>query len=64
MVIFVMAVFVLLLTVPLLYEMNEDKVDTYAEKATGELKKRYNALDDKVLRKIPKIPFMKDNKQH
>lgn len=57
-------IFVMLLTVPLLYEMNEDKVDTYAEKATGELKKRYNALDDRVLRKIPKIPFMKDNKQH
>lgn len=63
MVILVMAVFVMLLTVPLLYEMNEDKVDTYAEKATGELKKRYNELDNKVLRKIPKIPFM-HNKQH
>lgn len=55
----------MLLTVPLLYEMNEDKVDTYAEKATGEIKKRYNALDNKVLRRIPKIPFIKENnKQH
>lgn len=54
----------MVLTVPWLYEKNEDTVDDYAKKATGKLKRQYDALDDKVLRKLPKIPsFRKDKKQ-
>ncbi|KAM7501682.1 hypothetical protein LguiB_000586 [Lonicera macranthoides] len=56
--------FVMVLTLPLLYEMHEDQVDSYAELATVELKKHYSVLDDKVIRKLPKVPFLKDHKQH
>uniref|UniRef100_A0A5B7CE48 Reticulon-like protein n=1 Tax=Davidia involucrata TaxID=16924 RepID=A0A5B7CE48_DAVIN len=56
--------FVMLQTVPLLYEMHEDEVDTYAEKAMVEFKKQYAVLDEKVLQKLPKVPFTKDIKQH
>lgn len=58
------AVFVMVLTLPLLYEMHEDQVDSYAELATVELKKHYSVLDDKVIRKLPKVPFLNDHKQH
>ncbi|KAJ8647849.1 hypothetical protein MRB53_000872 [Persea americana] len=54
-------VFVILHTVPVLYEKHEDRVDTFAEKAFIELNKQYTVLDEKVLRKIPKGPF-KDKK--
>ncbi|KAL7264128.1 hypothetical protein ACSBR1_002141 [Camellia fascicularis] len=54
--------FVLLQTIPFLYEMQEDQVDTYAEKAMVEIKKQYAVLDGKVIQKIPKLPFMKDDK--
>ncbi|XP_027126936.1 reticulon-like protein B5 [Coffea arabica] len=47
--------FVALLTVPLLYEKHEDRVDAYAEKATVKLKKQISALDEKVLHKLPNI---------
>ena len=47
--------FVALLTVPLLYERHEDRVDAYAEKATVKLKKQISALDEKVLHKLPNI---------
>ncbi|KAA8543617.1 hypothetical protein F0562_021637 [Nyssa sinensis] len=57
-------IFVLLQTGPLLYEMHEDEVDNYAEKAMVELKKQYVVLDEKVLQKLPKVPFIKDSKQH
>lgn len=53
--------FVILHTVPVLYEKHEDRVDTFAEKAFIELNKQYAVLDEKVLRKIPKGPF-KDKK--
>ncbi|KAJ0962940.1 hypothetical protein J5N97_028062 [Dioscorea zingiberensis] len=56
-------VFVLLHTVPFLYEKYEDKVDAFAEKAMVEIKKQYAVFDTKVLSKIPKGPF-KDKKQH
>uniref|UniRef100_A0A7N0SVP4 Reticulon-like protein n=1 Tax=Kalanchoe fedtschenkoi TaxID=63787 RepID=A0A7N0SVP4_KALFE len=46
--------FVLLFTVPVLYEKYEDKVDSYAEKAMHEIKKQYMVFDAKVLSKIPK----------
>lgn len=49
--------FVLLHTVPVLYEKYEDKVDPFAEKAMIEIKKQYLVFDAKVLSKIPKGPL-------
>lgn len=46
--------FVLLHTVPVLYEKYEDQVDAFSEKAMIELKKQYAVFDEKVLSKIPK----------
>ncbi|XP_028774800.1 reticulon-like protein B1 [Neltuma alba] len=54
--------FVLLHTVPVLYEKYEDQVDAFAEKATAEMKKHYAVFDAKVLSKIPKGP-LKDRKK-
>ncbi|GLT84621.1 hypothetical protein SLE2022_028420 [Rubroshorea leprosula] len=50
-------VFVLLHTVPVLYEKYEDKVDPFAEKAMIELKRQYAVFDAKVLSKIPNVPL-------
>ncbi|CAN0841172.1 Reticulon-like protein B1 [Linum grandiflorum] len=47
-------VFVLLHTVPVIYEKYEDKVDAFGEKAWIEIKKQYAVFDEKVLSKIPK----------
>lgn len=55
-------VFVVLHTVPVLYERHGDKVDPLAERAMGELKKLYAVIDAKVLSKIPRGP-MKDKKK-
>ncbi|KAG6666977.1 hypothetical protein I3843_01G064400 [Carya illinoinensis] len=49
--------FVLLHTVPVLYEKHEDKVDPFAEKATIKIKRQYAVFDAKVLSKIPKGPL-------
>ncbi|KAL4599073.1 hypothetical protein ACB092_11G100700 [Castanea dentata] len=49
--------FVLLHSVPVLYEKYEDKVDPFAEKAMIEIKKQYLVFDAKVLCKIPKGPL-------
>ncbi|MED6218920.1 Reticulon-like protein B1 [Stylosanthes scabra] len=49
--------FVLLHTVPVLYEKYEDKIDPFAEKATIEIKKQYAVFDAKVLSKIPRGPL-------
>lgn len=46
--------FVLLHTVPVLYEKYEDKVDAFGEKAEFEFKKQYAVFNAKVLSKIPK----------
>lgn len=46
----------------MLYEKYEDKVDSFAEKATAEIKKQYTVFDAKVLSKIPKGP-LKDRKK-
>ncbi|XP_047955334.1 reticulon-like protein B4 isoform X2 [Salvia hispanica] len=54
---------VLILTMPSLYEKNEDRVDSYALKAKARLKRQYSKLDEKVLQKLPKVPFISDNKQ-
>ncbi|KAF7810387.1 reticulon-like protein B2 [Senna tora] len=54
--------FVLLHTVPVLYEKYEDKVDSFAEKATAEFKKQYAVFDAKVLSKIPR-GALKDRKK-
>lgn len=53
--------FVLLHTIPLLYEKYEDKVDAFAEKAEAEIKKQYAVFNVKVLSKIPRGP-LKDKK--
>ncbi|XWS32115.1 hypothetical protein CRYUN_Cryun23aG0133200 [Craigia yunnanensis] len=49
--------FVLLHTVPVLYEKYEAKVDPFAEKAMIEIKRQYAVFDAKVLSKIPKGPL-------
>ncbi|OAY84964.1 Reticulon-like protein B5 [Ananas comosus] len=49
-------VFVILHTVPVLYEKYQDKVDLYAEKAMAEIKKHYAVFDAKVLSRIPRGP--------
>ncbi|KAK4483039.1 hypothetical protein RD792_010215 [Penstemon davidsonii] len=56
--------FVMLLTMPLLYEKHEDQVDAYALKAKAKLKRQYSTLDEMVIKKLPNIPFVSDNKQH
>ncbi|KAL3649223.1 hypothetical protein CASFOL_005626 [Castilleja foliolosa] len=56
--------FVVILTMPSLYEKHEDQVDNYAQKAKAKLKRQYSQLDEKVLQKLPKVPFITDNKQH
>lgn len=53
--------FVLLHTVPVLYEKYEDQIDSLAEKAMMEIKKQYAVFDEKVLSKIPR--GMKDKKR-
>lgn len=54
----------MILTMPPLYEKHEDQVDSYAQKATAKLKRQYSTLDEKVLQKLPKVPFINENKQH
>ncbi|CAA0812955.1 Reticulon-like protein B5 [Striga hermonthica] len=49
--------FVLLHSVPVLYEKYEDQVDAFAEKAEAEIKKQYAVFNVKVLSKIPKGPL-------
>lgn len=51
--------FVLLHTVPVLYEKYDDKIDAFAEKAMIEIKKQYAVFDAKVLSKIPRGPLDK-----
>lgn len=55
--------FVLLHTVPVLYEKYEDQVDSFAEKATKELKKHHAVFHATVMSKIPKAQ-LKDKKLH
>lgn len=55
--------FVLLHTVPVLYEKYEDQVDSFSEKATRELKKHYGVIHAKYISKIPSAP-LKDKKLH
>ncbi|AQK91112.1 Reticulon-like protein B1 [Zea mays] len=54
-------VFVVLHTVPVLYEKYEDQIDTYGEKGWVEIKKQYAVFDEKVLSKVPRGPA-KDKK--
>lgn len=58
---FFLTAFVLLHTVPVLYEKYEDHIDPLAEKASAEFKKQYAVFDAKVLSKIPRGP-LKDKK--
>ncbi|XP_026451511.1 reticulon-like protein B1 [Papaver somniferum] len=50
-------VFVLLHTVPVLYEEYEDQVDTFVEKAMHEYKKQYVVFDENVVSNIPRGPL-------
>ncbi|KAL2233842.1 UNVERIFIED_CONTAM: Reticulon-like protein B5 [Sesamum indicum] len=52
-------VFILLHTVPVLYEKYDDKIDAFAEKAMIQIKKQYAVFDAKVLSKIPRGPLGK-----
>nr|XP_043628050.1 reticulon-like protein B1 [Erigeron canadensis] len=54
--------FVLLHTIPVLYEKYEDQIDAFAEKAMIEIKKQYAVFDAKVVSKIPRGP-LKDKKR-
>ncbi|KAJ6701796.1 RETICULON-LIKE PROTEIN [Salix koriyanagi] len=54
--------FVLLHTVPVIYEKYDDQVDAFAEKAMIEIKKQYAVFNAKVLSKIPMGP-LKDKKK-
>lgn len=47
-------VFVVLHTVPILYEKYEDQIDSYGEKGWVEIKKQYAVFDAKVLSKVPR----------
>ncbi|KAL6508383.1 hypothetical protein OROHE_021925 [Orobanche hederae] len=49
--------FVLLHTVPVVYEKYEDQVDAFAAKAVAEFKKQYAVFNSKVLSRIPKGPL-------
>lgn len=49
--------FVLLHTIPILYEKYEDKVDAFAEKAMAEAKKHYGVINEKYISKIPRGPL-------
>ncbi|KAA8520692.1 hypothetical protein F0562_015036 [Nyssa sinensis] len=54
--------FVLLHTLPVLYDKYEHQVDSFAETAMIEIKKQYAVFDAKVLSKIPRGP-LKDKKR-
>lgn len=54
--------FVLLHTVPVLYEKYEDQVDGNSEKAWIQIKKQYAVLDEKYISKIPRGPFKEKKK--
>ncbi|KAJ8752813.1 hypothetical protein K2173_008548 [Erythroxylum novogranatense] len=54
--------FVLLHTLPVIYEKYDDKIDSFAEKAMIEIKKQYAVFDKKVLSKIPKGPLKEKKK--
>ncbi|KAK9743057.1 hypothetical protein RND81_03G214200 [Saponaria officinalis] len=49
--------FVVLLTVPVLYEKHEEKVDAIAEKALAEAKKHYGVVNERYISKIPMGPL-------
>ncbi|RXI08340.1 hypothetical protein DVH24_022484 [Malus domestica] len=55
-------IFVLLHTLPVIYEKYDDQIDAFGEKAWIEIKKQYAVFDAKVLSKIPKGP-VKENKK-
>lgn len=49
--------FVLLHTLPVLYEKHEEKVDKFAEKALAEAKKHYGVVNERYISKIPIGPL-------
>ncbi|KAI3727677.1 hypothetical protein L6452_16295 [Arctium lappa] len=57
-------IFLVLFSVPVIYDKYEDKIDPLAEKAWIEIKKQYAVLDKKVLSKIPRsMKEIKDKKR-
>ncbi|KAM1613532.1 hypothetical protein PS2_002025 [Malus domestica] len=55
-------IFVLLHTLPVIYEKYDDQIDAFGEKAWIEIKKQYAVFDAKVLSKIPKGPVKEKKK--
>nr|XP_043616062.1 reticulon-like protein B5 [Erigeron canadensis] len=51
--------FVLLHTVPVLYEQHKEKADVLLEKGEAELKKQFEVFHEKVLSKVPSRQFSK-----
>ncbi|GAB4844536.1 Reticulon-like protein B2 [Ancistrocladus abbreviatus] len=50
-------IFVLLHTVPVLYERYEDKIDSFAQLATRQVNKYYAVVNDRYFSKIPRVPI-------
>ncbi|KAJ6693468.1 hypothetical protein OIU85_004255 [Salix viminalis] len=61
---FLYPLFVMLMTLPKLYERNEDAVDIYAGKWWFEVKKQFAVLNEYVLKKIPIFGSQKYHTQH
>ncbi|KAM2281785.1 hypothetical protein COP2_043265 [Malus domestica] len=55
-------IFVLLHTLPVIYEKYDDQIDAFGEKAWIEIKKQYAVFDAKVLSKIPRGPVKEKKK--
>ncbi|KAJ8751352.1 hypothetical protein K2173_016546 [Erythroxylum novogranatense] len=56
-------VFVMVMTLPMLYEKHEDVADSYGEKAWIEIKKHYAVIDKQFLHKVPMLSSH-HSKQH
>ncbi|KAJ6361106.1 hypothetical protein OIU77_005021 [Salix suchowensis] len=60
----VIGMFLMLMTLPKLYERNEDAVDIYAAKWWFEVMKQFAVLNEYVLKKIPIFGSQKYHTQH
>ncbi|PKA64324.1 Reticulon-like protein B3 [Apostasia shenzhenica] len=56
--------FILLHSVPVLYEKYDDKVDSFAEKSLAEMKRHYNLVQAKVMAKVPRRSASVKDKKH
>ncbi|KAL2904792.1 Reticulon-like protein B9 [Bienertia sinuspersici] len=58
------AVFLCLITIPIMYERYEREVSYIATQGKGDMKRLYKKLDSKVLSKIPRGPVKQKNKKY